>query len=254
MEQEDNPSLENTQSTPEDQAPVQPAAPEFTESAQPKTKKWLIVGLVAFAAALLTTVGFLIYQNLQLKKQPSQPTPASQTAPTPATTSPTTQPDETAGWETYVIDERVSFEYPPTWAVLTVSPEEYRFENGGMFVTNCTLFLQNKEEKSTVIAMDMKLMAEESAGGTYCWSGGGSNGETYTRKIETLSLQPEIEVIKWKEADNNQVPPPSWQGIYFQAYYNLAKGPTVSLVFKEDRDPTAETVFDQILSTFKFTD
>ncbi|MCG2686254.1 hypothetical protein L6258_02715, partial [Candidatus Parcubacteria bacterium] len=103
-------SPEKDQNTEGIQVPVDPTTPESTELAQPKSKKWLTVGLAAVAGLAVVATVFLTYQKLQLKKQSSQP------APTPAATSPTIQPDETADWKTYR-NERGGYQYsyPSDW-------------------------------------------------------------------------------------------------------------------------------------------
>lgn len=78
-------------------------------------QKGFIPVLIVIIAALIGVVGYLVYQNTQLRNVSPVPaqTPSSDAtvAPTQATTTPTTDP--TANWKTYVSkDKRYTFKYP----------------------------------------------------------------------------------------------------------------------------------------------
>ena len=86
----------------------------------------VIVLILTIAAA---AIGFLVYQNTQLRKQatvPSQaPTPTASIVPTPATT-PTPSPSLKPGWKLYQNGQYdFEFSYPATYKVLTDSENLY---------------------------------------------------------------------------------------------------------------------------------
>ena len=110
----------------------------------------------------------------------------------------------------------------------------------------------NPNKKSTAIAIEVIKPVEE--GGDYCWSNGDFT-ERYLRKISALGFKADIEIIKWKLIGE------SWKDVLFQNYhfnqfhqkYADKNWYIFSLIYKSGQDDSAEFIFDQILSTFKFT-
>lgn len=100
--------------------PIQPVVPVPPMPVKPKNNVLLMLVVITILLSL-GTVGFLVYQNLQLKQQITQiqPTPAPLTSPSPITTSAPT-PDPTANWKTFNVQSaNLLFKYPPN---LEVSP------------------------------------------------------------------------------------------------------------------------------------
>ncbi len=69
----------------------------------------LIVVLLLLVLALLLAIGFLAYQNFQLRKQLTATIPIASIFPTPSST-----PDVTVNWKTFTFD-KILFKYPTDW-------------------------------------------------------------------------------------------------------------------------------------------
>ncbi|MCX6793645.1 MAG: hypothetical protein NTY06_00905 [Candidatus Gottesmanbacteria bacterium] len=90
--------------------PPQPPPTQPIMSTPAKPKSSLLTGFIVIILLLfLGAVGFLVYQNRQLKQQISHVQPT----PTPLIT-PITTPDPTANWKTFTLNE-IIFRYPPNW-------------------------------------------------------------------------------------------------------------------------------------------
>lgn len=117
---------ENPQNTPGPEAApevLQPQPPAPIESGQaegPSPRKWLIIGGTVLVLILAAGVGVLGYQNFKSGQQTQTPPPAGGSelppAPPPVPGEPTT--DETANWKTYANTKySYQFKYPTNWSV-----------------------------------------------------------------------------------------------------------------------------------------
>ena len=102
------------------QASIVPQTPPDTSPDQPqKAKKHFVLIFVHVTA--IAIIGFLVYQNMQLKKEISQyqPTPIASTVPTTQSTT-----DSAVNWKTYVIpSEKLTIKYPSDWILTTVEDQ-----------------------------------------------------------------------------------------------------------------------------------
>jgi hypothetical protein len=91
----------------------------MAETKQLVTKKsWLTILVVAVVLVLLLAIGYLAYQNTQLKKQLSLTLSEveGQTPPTPTPTKPSPTPDDTEKWQTHT-NEKYGYmvKWPSNW-------------------------------------------------------------------------------------------------------------------------------------------
>lgn len=110
-------NLENVENpTKENPSPEQAIESPVESLGASKPKPWVKIGVVTIATLLLLgTIGYLAYQNYQLK---NQPTPE----PTPTPTPSLSVEEETRGWKTFTSSEaKISFKYPDLWYVQDVS-------------------------------------------------------------------------------------------------------------------------------------
>lgn len=225
-----------------------------------RAKQKGLAPIIIIVLIALTAIGvyFLGTKNiLELPTFPLSPT---------LSPSPTSTPDPTANWKIYTSSEfGFTFKYPQDWDVKKETPEivKYRefgspdFESGKMF-GGCDLYIQNTRQPSTVIALDI---IEPEVDGVFCWSAG--HFYDYSKRtISTLEKPATIGVMKWKVVDKyaktpgGQLVTPEWKGDMFQIFSEFAKNRhdfTLALVYNTKQDTQAEKTFDQILSTFKFT-
>lgn len=78
------------------------------EKPKSKTNMLMVVAIILLLVAI-GTLGFFVFQNIQKRQTPAEPTPTPITTPTPT-------PDPTAGWEKYT-NEQYGFElrYPSAY-------------------------------------------------------------------------------------------------------------------------------------------
>lgn len=217
----------------ENQTAQNPASePTLTpvQVSEPKTKfpvMYLVLSL--FILALLASTVFLYYQNTQLKNilasYQTQPT----VSPTPTTT------DSTANWKTYTeILEKVSFKYPESWKLLEGEGGEYIVSSdnkttlmttGGLRLSTSDKDLHNYLEKQTSYGnQNLKYLFEKPI------EVDGAKGWYAHIKIASLNQE---DIIFFLEDKN-----------FTDRYTGL---------WLADTSDQYQDIFDQILSTFKFT-
>ncbi len=239
--------------------------PHNQESAKTKkSNQRLIIGLVLIALGIN---GILAFQNYQLKKQLEEQnlspkvTPTKAPPPIPTSTistpSPTLSVDITANWKEYTnIEYNYQFKYPPNWVLKTrkiseiTSPLYVTRQNVESEEVNNYLFLisswDNPEELSLTAwlqfmknsnalplpAEDIKLVANDSVANQPAfriWNDPISKGKKPGKCVQAC---PVLDVYF----------------IYKKRAYRA------QLNYMREADEESQVIFDQILSTFKFTD
>lgn len=194
----------------------------------PRKFPWITI-LSLLLAAALTAAGFLFWQNQQLRGQLT-------TATVPATSATPDIGDPTAGWQTYENTvQKISFKYPSDWKLETKPGSA---ENG--IVYNETLTLT---KGTAIIKMFFNMDGIGGAGVTY---------EGIPYNLDSLSLYK----YKAEQSYNNTtiigLTDTLTQSLGVFKYSN--KTYSVTLTYpKADNGTEYESTFDQILSTFKFT-
>ena len=223
-------------------SPKQPSGDSFSQIEEPiqekKSNKWLTIGLIVLSLTTLGTAGFFGYRYFQLKQQSSEALPAQiSKITTSSSPSPSPQPaiNPTANWETY-INEKYSFEYKcPKTSIHNVERtqgdgvkfpyfQEICYENQNQIgiavnkITNSDWFKEEIQEKkwqgAQLTLVDFKE-TRISGQRAILYKTKNNSGQIEANIAEILSLQPEIK-------------------IFIRGF--------------------DEEYFDQVLSTFKFTD
>lgn len=205
----------------------------------------------ALQGLLILSVISPIYNVVKVNTE-KNPSISSYTTPTP---------DPTADWKTYT-DGQIEFKYPPSWNIVATFSDT----SGGLLkmIDQCNgLKLENSASPSSKIVIES--IEPGTTDGAYCWSGGDFSN-TYKRSTFINTKSVDIDVSRWKSSEyldekTNQVVPSVWNGDFFQSYgfnvfnkeYPNNNWYVFALISKEGTDSNAENVFDQILSTFKFT-
>ncbi len=223
-----------SQPTPPVSEPMLPSIPPEL----PKTfPKWIIIGIILL---LLAATSVFAYKYYQLK----QPTFNPQPTPTPQTTNinPSPTPDPTANWKTYTNDEfKFSLRHPNSWdtkmlgsdnsKTLIIAPQDtiVKLPNegfgGGSFLTLSVNFY--KQPQSTPKTDESQLISQVSS-----ITLDHKPAQRYTTQIlQDLPGFSKGDVIDTVVIENN--------GLYLK----------IDFMKKEYK-----TIFDQILSTFKFTE
>ena len=250
MEQKDNSTPEVTR---EVQAPDPLESSEVVEQ-KPK-KKWVAVYLAALAMVFLGMIGFLVYQDYQLKKQLLPPTPS------PTAVSPTTPPDLTANWETYTNSKYgYTVKYPKGWYLYepeTVTaysrntvgfwPEKSEGENLGFWVTV-------RDDRFTYTDLNSwweghkKMMATPLD--EYAIEEKKYLAENFGKLIEVESL-----VISGQPALKVETKT-GYPSIPFRSVFVVSKDNEIIDINTNITNPNSPyfDFFNQILSTFKFLD
>jgi len=174
----------------------------------------------------------------------------------------TVSPDEE--WKTYTSSEyNFTFQYPAAWEIVTDVPANFAVKEPGSsgykdskMLGECDLYVHNTQEPTTVIAVDV---SQNTFHGSYCWSYGYFYDYSQ-RTITTLDPAGQIEVNKWRlpigDYDDLNDRNNYWKNDIFQSYifsdpqYRVSLG----LVYQQGKDAEAETIYDQILSTFRFVE
>jgi len=220
---------------PEQQVPVQPEGKKFNI--------WLLV-VIVFGILLLGLGGYFIMNQSKLQK------PVVQITSTPKPVSPTQAPDPTANWKTYTSIYGYEIQYPLGWKVNTTrwvekgqlediqlslgENEEARIvfrdyskpaQEGGPPIYTHELILNKPKENTSAVSIDEWIKKE--LGNEFDLS---DLTETKVAGIRSVKRN-------WSNVETVYIP-------YKNRIYSLSYtgGNNVSLPF------------DQILSTFKFTD
>lgn len=215
----------------EDQ-PVQNPTPEPTltpaQVPEPKTRFPVIPVLLVILLLLLGSTAFLYYQNMQLKNMlANYQTPVVSPTPTPTT-------DPTADWKTYTNEKfGFSFKYPQELNFITDTTDKF-VENG---INNSMILVQNydglKEPGNKPENLQLMILVANTKGEFNMENLSSPitstiNGITLTKGTTTIKMQ-RVPVVIFNTSPHN-----------------------VALALNTP-DSTQKDLFDQILSTFKFT-
>ena len=212
----------------QDQTQIQTGVSDVEEAPlqKPKSNKSLLLLMAALILILLASTGYLAFQNNQLRKEISQ----LQSSP-----SPTPTPDPTANWKTYSNDAyKYSFKYPSSWKINTTSPQTTYLEAGSV------------DEPQTFARVSISETGENN-----------KSVEELARSWRSGAVE-KIQVGGEEAAKVLQNPNPEGeplvQGGYTISVFVKNKSNINLLIQLETANlNTYQAIFDQILSTFKFT-
>lgn len=200
-------------------SPMPPAIQSDQPETSPDTKGKGKPLTIVFALLLLGTLGiagYFAFQNYQLKQQASQP---QLSLPSTATASPAPVTDPTTDWLTYT-SKGLLFKYPPSWAV----------ETSRIIGTNPDVIIYVAASDSTLMNECMKLDTTEERNGFV---------------IKKFSRVTTGEMCSTDDSSSREI----W---VIPAEDDYSPGISYSYTAKDN--PEAENIFNQILSTFKFTE
>lgn len=226
---------------PPTQQPPQPLSEVFVP--QPKPNKFKIFLFIVFINTLFSIISYLYMQNQRLKKQFTQ----QQITPTvPANVhylfpKPT---DEMAGWKTYTSTElNITFKYPPEYKlpeendnyislISPLNPEPkkgYQLKNGELKIE---IYTSDANPNESLIELIKK------------------------KKEQSDSLGADVKIIKEEEIfiDNIKAIKQTWEGTETGQTILFIKNNKEFGIIKYPAVTTRDYEFNQILSTFKFTD
>ena len=198
------------------QEPVQ--SPPEINVPQPKPNYLIIVIFSILGIILLASIIFLYFQNQQLKKQAV----IQNVSPTIQQSSPTSQiipPDETSSWKTYS-NADFSFKYPPDWTI------------DGNLITSTS-----PKIKSVIVPSNSTLMNE-------CMQ------EVSSQTVGNVFIKKFTRVTTGAMCTTSDSTPREIWIIPSATKYT----PGVIFDYSSTESSQAESIFDQILSTFKFVD
>ena len=213
-------------------APAQPPVPQIPPK---KPKSALSTLLILFLILFVGIGGFFGYQKFVVKETPPEPTPVATIAPTPTT-------DPTTDWKTYTNTiHGISFKYPVTWII--DQSKENTDPNGSVKLS--------KDTAKITILLNM--------------DGIGGLGRDYIGSPTTFAG---LNLFKY-EAETTYAAEESFKGtrtigitesltksLGFFRYNNKTYSITLSYPIADHQKEIiieAQKEFDQILSTFKFT-
>lgn len=225
--------------------------PPMIEQATPKPPtNFLLVGLIALIAAAVASAATYFTLNSQKTAQlPAQPTPIVQAQPTPT-------PDETANWKMYTNNSYgFSFKYPSTFRITP----DHVFNNGLLVqlffkdkdvMPGMTIGLYTKDyDRFTSLVNDLNIILSTKKLGGYVYS------QIQTKNIDGQTLysfdqgfdDAPVEGFKTVFPVGGPLNQLRASGVIKNIFYDIYY-PYEPNTFKDD-----QKIFDQILSTFKFT-
>ena len=238
----------------ESSLPVTPSTTKTNSS--PKKKDWFLIGILILLIVSLATTGLLAYQNFQLKKQLQQaqqsttPTPTAVTpapsftqteqltTPTPTTITPT--PNPTANWKTYR-NEAVTFKFPSSWEEKPVVTSDSGY----------TQEFNDPQNKYTLTFSSLKNYNP-------------ATGEPYASIDEYINMPYKVKAVTIDGQDGRQpLPRAGSEHIIAVMFFSKDSRNIYTLKLQTGNNPMdtneakakeAQKLFDQILSTFKFSD
>lgn len=222
-----------------------PEALNQTAPLPPRSNKALVITLLIILLLLAGTTAFLAYQDLQLQKQIAELKIPISPSPTPTTTS-----DLTVNWKTYTTSKAaisISFKYPPTYIV---KEDTTRDSIGGIdyliFISN-EPFDTNQGEGGVSTSFEVDNMSKQYFDQAV--------GETmYEKKFF-------INTPKIKSVTVGGLVGKEYSGASGKDIDKGARGPVLVLymgdrviqIMSEPSLGISEEIFNQILSTFTFT-
>lgn len=221
--------------------PIQPTPTPVEKPITPvptKNNSFLVTLLSLLLLLAVATAGFFAYQTQNLVKQLNEM--KIQPTPQPTNLQPTSTPDPTADWEIYT-GSSYTFKYPSDWDTTTIGDAA----SGSLMVAP-----ENEVEKVKQI------------------SGGFGGGKFLTMTIRASDSPPDWKTDEYWEVSSVSTLVDGISGTRYtvnviQDLPGLSKGDiTTNLVVKKNNryfeidllDKTYLSIFDQILSTFRFTE
>lgn len=280
----ENEVIENNPSNPVLSTPANPQAVPPVANKTPQTKPLLIISLVLLILILFGGIGFLVYQNSQLKKQQSL-----QVKPTPTKVSPAPKIDPTANWQSFSIDLfNLQYKLPSELERLgtlkkTISSGEtgsqvcWMFPNstsrlvksvyagGGACTGNKFFFgtISQDYEAGRDMGFTDTLGYKTQNEKYYFLNMSGQTIEIPQELVKEITNNSGVKMLKVKGDDGPPMEEFGGQGFpvsgtpgkgYIGALINTGSSQYPGLAVQMELDATlTETIFDQILSTFKFT-
>jgi len=201
--------------------------------------------LLIFLVFFIIVVIVLLLISSQTENKPLPPKPTI--TPTPTSTGSTTTEENPiySDWNTYISEENdFIFKYPQNWETISTVPIEYEDKMIGMSETTCDLLLQDMDNRTNIIAIDLVNFGQN----TLCWSYGDYE-EDYSRPINTSVLSGQIKVYKWSYPEEVTT---LQEKAYFLQKVTLNKYKLeIALIFESKEDSSIQDTFDLILSSFK---
>jgi hypothetical protein len=202
---------------PQEQPQTQPTTPPMVPPVKPKKNIVLTVALILLFLIMAAALGYLGYQNYQLRLQISNlSSNTTQLLPTP-TASPATNSGTVSNWKTYKNSD-LSFEYPESWTL-----------NGFQLQGNSPNIVVNIVTKgSTLMNECMKKDSIEDKGGFV---------------VKRFSRVTTGEMCSTSDGTPREI----WI-IPSETSYS----PGISFRYSENDSKKAEEIFTKLVSTFKF--
>jgi len=233
---QNQPITTQNQSVNQPQIDLQQSTPPNSPIAEVKKAKNIqTIILVILLMISLGVGGYFAYIYYQKSEQQTSETPITQTAP-----SPTPTPDPTANWQTYSNSvQGITFKYSPLWSLVE---KEGQVEQGTTY--NTQVQLQQNEAKITMV---------------FNMDGIGGQGQTYQGQPFNLDGNNLFRFVKTNSYDNTQMVGISTSLTNTLGVFEV-NGKTYSIILaypvsdsQTEIGNSLEKEFDQILSTFKFT-
>ncbi len=203
----------------------------------PKKKFWPIAGLTMLILFLLGTIGYLIYQNYQLKQLQIEP---DQVIPTPTLTSSSLITDLTTNWEIYK-NEDYNFElkYPTDWGISVSS------QNNSLYIAPKATLEQISEKPGAYGKEALPIVIE------------------FNQPLDLKIIPDKSKVIDQKDIRLANIDAVEYllEIIELEMGFNIGDQYTKIALKTADNylafslfDDQYKIIFNQIFSTFKFTD
>ncbi len=219
------------------------AQPKQVNSSKTSQKIILIVVLVICGMALCATVlaiGISTWITYSLNTPTPQPIGVVIPNPEPIPTNPAPTPLTPSGTLRYT-DSKITFEYPATWEVVSTIPAAYK-DTLLQYASDCTLFLQDSNDHSNVIAIDV------SENETNCFSNGNFVPTGVSRIVEGTrggSSQTKITISKWDDGIS------PWDKVMTEFAPTIYA--RILLIHKDGNVTAAEKGLDKIVETIDTT-
>lgn len=240
-----NPNAESIQSVPPSPNSIHEEKVSFLKS------KWLKIGIVVVVLVLLLGGVYMLGRSSVLKElNPTNPTIPPPDEPKRITPTPV---DETANWKTYTNSENdLGFKYPVSWIIknypadssfnLTLKDKPFEFPSGATdaFLTNVITvgYTSSYDKKQKILVPDVYLSEEI----INQWKNDLDPSSINTKKIR-VNGKNAIQI--W-----GIVGPGPAEGLYSKTTLIQLKN-KVLYISNDNKD--FEQVYNQILSSFKFT-
>jgi hypothetical protein len=242
---QNTPPVQNqTQSTPTSQS-TNPTPTISTPSKQAhKTKKtWLLISLIVLLLSSTGGLGYKYYeaqQQLDKQTQPvSQPSPKLVDSSSSPTTSPVAEADPTENWKTYK-DSQIGFQfkYPSTYTLGKLGEDTPLLNHNIYWDVSRYSYKECRGDCPIVDSTKEITIGDKQATKIYGWVGsvGGNIPQSYIKYEIPINNSDYLSFTLWELPQDGDL-------------MKYEQDRQVQSVSQQD-----EAVFDQILSTFEFTD